>query len=101
MANYNVDIAIALKNSNKLTKLRKELKGATDNIRQFNKEASKQNKVAVSTFGKLNKQISRARSLLDKAAIGTSSFTRAARVAVAVEKEPSAATSTLSNPLLA
>ena len=87
MANYNVDIAIALKNSNKLTKLRKELKGATDNIRQFNKEASKQNKVAVSTFGKLNKQISRARSLLDKAAIGTSSFTRAAKVAVAVEKE--------------
>ena len=87
MANYNVDIAIALKNSNKLTKLRKELKGATDNIREFNKEASKQNKVAVSTFGKLNKQISRARSLLDKAAIGTSSFTRAARAAVAVEKE--------------
>ena len=87
MANYNVDIAIALKNSNKLTKLRKELKGSTDNIREFNKEASKQNKVAVSTFGKLNKQISRARSLLDKAAIGTSSFTRAARAAVAVEKE--------------
>ena len=87
MANYNVDIAIALKNSNKLVKLRKELKGATDNIREFNKEASKQNKVAVSTFGKLNKQISRARSLLDKAAIGTSSFTRAARAAVAVEKE--------------
>tara|TARA_B100000085_G_scaffold140367_1_gene127874 strand:- start:4653 stop:6683 length:2031 start_codon:yes stop_codon:yes gene_type:complete len=87
VANYNVDIAIALKNSNKLTKLRKELKGATDNIREFNKEASKQNKVAVSTFGKLNKQISRARSLLDKAAIGTSSFTRAARAAVAVEKE--------------
>jgi len=87
VANYNVDIAIALKNSNKLTKLRKELKGATDNIREFNKEASKQNKVAVSTFGKLNKQISRAKSLLDKAAIGTSSFTRAARAAVAVEKE--------------
>ena len=87
MAGYNVDINIALKNSNKLVKLRKELKGATDNIREFNKEASKQNRVAVSTFGKLNKQISRARSLLDKAAIGTSSFTRAARAAVAVEKE--------------
>jgi len=87
VAGYNVDINIALKNSNKLVKLRKELKGATDNIREFNKEASKQNRVAVSTFGKLNKQISRARSLLDKAAIGTSSFTRAARAAVAVEKE--------------
>ena len=87
MANYNVDIAIALKNSNKLMQLRKELKGATDNIREFNKEAGKQNKIVVSTFGKLNKQISRARSLLDRAAIGTSSFTRAARAAVAVEKE--------------
>ena len=87
MANYDVNIAIALKNSNKLIQLRKELKGATDNIREFNKEASKQNKVAVSTFNKLNKQISRARSLLDRAAIGTSSFTRAAKAAVAVEKE--------------
>ena len=87
MANYNVDIAIALKNSNKLVQLRKELKAATDNIREFNKEAGKQNKVAVSTFSKLNKQLSRANSLLDKAAIGTSSFTRAAKALVNVEKE--------------
>lgn len=87
MANYEVDIAIALKNSNKLVQLRKELKAATDNIREFNKEAGKQNKVAVSTFSKLNKQLSRANSLLDKAAIGTSSFTRAAKALVNVEKE--------------
>jgi len=87
VANYNVDIAIALKNSNKLVQLRKELKAATDNIREFNKEAGKQNKVAVSTFSKLNKQLSRANSLLDKAAIGTSSFTRAAKALVNVEKE--------------
>ena len=87
MANYEVDIAIALKNSNKLVQLRKELKAATDNIREFNKEAGKQNKVAVSTFSKLNKQLSRANSLLDKAAIGTSSFTRAAQALVNVEKE--------------
>ena len=87
MANYEVDIAIALKNSNKLVQLRKELKAATDNIREFNKEAGKQNKVAVSTFSKLNKQLSRANSLLDKAAIGTSSFRRAAQALVNVEKE--------------
>ena len=87
MANYNVDIAIALKNSNKLVQLRKELKAATDNIREFNKEAGKQNKVAVSTFSKLNKQLSRANSLLDKAALGTSSFTRAAKALVNVERE--------------
>jgi len=87
VANYEVDIAIALKNSNKLVQLRKELKAATDNIREFNKEAGKQNKVAVSTFSKLNKQLSRANSLLDKAAIGTSSFTRAAQALVNVEKE--------------
>ena len=87
MANYTVDIAIALQNSNKLIKLRKELKAATDNIREFNKEAREQNKVAVSTFSKLNKQLSRANSLLDKAAIGTSSFTRAAKALVNVERE--------------
>jgi len=87
VANYTVDIAIALQNSNKLIKLRKELKAATDNIREFNKEAREQNKVAVSTFSKLNKQLSRANSLLDKAAIGTSSFTRAAKALVNVERE--------------
>ena len=87
MAAYNVDIAIALKNSNKLMQLRKELKAATDNQREFNKEASKTNGIAVSTFNKLNAQIARASKLLGRAAIGTASFNRAAKAAVAVEKE--------------
>ena len=45
MAAYNVDIAIALKNSNKLITLRKELRGATKEITEFNKKAREQNKV--------------------------------------------------------
>ena len=87
MANYDVNIAIALKNSNKLMQLRKELKAATDKQREFNKEAKETNKIAVSTFSKLNAQLSRAKGLLDKAAYGTDSFNRAARALVNVEKE--------------
>ena len=87
MANYNVDIAIALKNSNKLMQLRKELKSATENQIRFNKAAKEANGLAVVTFNKLNKVLSRARSNLDKAALGTASFRRSAKALVNVEKE--------------
>ena len=87
MANYNVDIAIALKNSNKLMQLRKELKLATENQIRFNKAAKEANGIAVVTFNKLNKVLSRARSNLDKAALGTASFRRSAKALVNVEKE--------------
>ncbi len=87
MANYNVDIAIALKNSNKLIALRKELRGATKEITEFNKQAREQNKVLPVSINSFNKQLVRARRLLDKAAVGTSSFNRAARALVNVEKE--------------
>ena len=87
MANYNVDIAIALKNSNRLMQLRKELKLATENQIRFNKAAKEANGIAVVTFNKLNKVLSRARSNLDKAALGTASFRRSAKALVNVEKE--------------
>ena len=87
MANYNVDIAIALKNSNKLIALRKELRGATKEITEFNKQAREQNKVLPVSINSFNKQLVRARGLLDKAAVGTASFNRAARALVNVEKE--------------
>ena len=76
MANYNVDIAIALKNSNKLIALRKELRGATKEITEFNKQAREQNKVLPVSINSFNKQLVRARRLLDKAAVGTSRFNR-------------------------
>jgi len=87
VANYNVDIAIALKNSNKLITLRRELVKATDKIREFNKEAREQNKVLPVSINSFNKQLTRARKLLDRAAVGTASFTRAAKALVNVEKE--------------
>jgi len=87
VANYNVDIAIALKNSNKLMQLRKELKLATENQIRFNKAAKEANGIAVVTFNKLNKVLSRARSNLDKAAVGSDSFRRSAKALVNVEKE--------------
>ena len=87
MAAYNVDIAIALKNSNKLMQLRKELKGATENQIRFNKAAKEANGIAVVTFNKLNRVLSRARLNLDKASLGTASFRRSAKALVNVEKE--------------
>ena len=86
-AGYDVNLNIALKNSNKLMQLRKELKAAGDAQVRFNKAASEGNGIAVATFNKLNKQLSRAKGLLNKAAYGTDSFKRAARALVNVEKE--------------
>ncbi len=87
MAQYNIDLAVAIKNSNKLIQLRKELKAATDEQRNFNKLASEKNNKAVATFNKLNAQLSRAKSLLNKTAYGTASFNKAAKALVNVEKE--------------
>ena len=86
-AGYDVNLNIALKNSNKLMQLRKELKAVGEAQVRFNKAASEGNGIAVATFNKLNKQLLRAKGLLDKAAYGTDSFKRAARALVNVEKE--------------
>jgi len=86
-AGYDVNLNIALKNSNKLIELRRELVKATDKIREFNKEAREQNKVLPVSINSFNKQLTRARKLLDRAAVGTASFNRAAKALVNVEKE--------------
>ena len=86
-AGYDVNLNIALKNSRKLIELRRELVKATDKIREFNKEAREQNKVLPASINSFNKQLTRARKLLDRAAVGTASFNRAARALVNVEKE--------------
>ena len=86
-AGYDVNLNIALKNSNKLMQLRKELKAVGEAQVRFNKAASEGNGIAVATFNKLNKQLSKAKGLLNKAAYGTDSFKRAARALVNVEKE--------------
>ena len=84
---YDINLNIALKNSNKLITLRRELVKATDKIREFNKEAREQNKVLPVSINSFNKQLTRARKLLDRAAVGTASFKRAAKALVNVEKE--------------
>ena len=86
-AGYDVNLNIALKNSNKLITLRKELRGATKEISEFNKKAREQNKVLPVSINSFNKQLTRARKLLDRAAVGTASFNRAAKALVNVEKE--------------
>ncbi len=84
---YDINLNIALKNSQKLMKLRKELVAVGKSQVYFNKQAKEGNEIAVATFNKLNRQLSRAKGLLNKAAYGTDSFKRAARALVNVEKE--------------
>ncbi len=86
-AGYDINLNIALKNSQKLMKLRKELVAVGKSQVYFNKQAKEGNEIAVATFNKLNKQLSRAKGLLNKAAYGTDSFKRAAKALVNVEKE--------------
>jgi len=86
-AGYDINLNIALKNSQKLMKLRKELVAVGKSQVYFNKQAKEGNEIAVATFNKLNKQLSRAKGLLNKAAYGTDSFKRAAQALVNVEKE--------------
>ena len=86
-AGYDVNLNIALKNSRKLIDLRRQLRGATKEIADFNKKAREQNQVLPVSINSFNKQLTRARRLLDRAAVGTASFNRAARALVNVEKE--------------
>ena len=86
-AGYDVNLNIALKNSNKLIDLRRQLRGATKEIADFNKQAREQNKVLPVSINSFNKQLTRARRLLDRAAVGTASFNRAAKALVNVERE--------------
>ena len=86
-AGYDVNLNIALKNSRKLIDLRRQLRGATKEIADFNKKAREQNQVLPVSINSFNKQLTRARRLLDRAAVGTASFNRAARALVNVERE--------------
>ena len=90
MANYNVDIAVALKGAKQLTSFNREVKATTTNIDAFAKQlrsAAKDQGLLVKSFDNLNQVLSKAKSNFNAAASGTSLQEKAARQLVLAEKQ--------------
>ena len=91
MANYNVDIAVAIKGAEKIKSLRKETQGLNRDVNKFNREINKNMGMkkgsVVNNFNNLSKEVSKARTVLNKAAIDTKAFDDAVKNVVKVEEE--------------
>jgi len=90
VADYSVDIAVALKGAKKLTDFNKTVDNTTKNIRALNhnlKTTSKDQKLVIKSFNKLNEVLSTAKSNFNSVASGTKLQTKAARQLIAAEKQ--------------
>ena len=93
MANYEVNLQVALKGAEKIKKLRAETQALSKDINKFNKAVDKKmgrkkkEGSFVQSFNNLSKEVSNARSQLNKAAIGTDQFNDAVKNVVKVEEE--------------
>ena len=89
MANYNVDIAVALKGAKQLTSFNREVKATTTNIDAFAKRlksAAKDQTLLVRSFDNLNKVLSEATKNFNAAATGSQQQFAAARQLITAEK---------------
>jgi ribosomal protein L17 len=87
VADYSVDIAVAVKGSQQLKKLRSEISNTSRELTTLNKLANKQSKTLPNSFLTLNKVLKQAKLNLDKAAIGTDRYYKSARQLVQVERQ--------------
>ena len=85
MADYSVDIAVAVKGSQQLKKLRTEISNTSKELTVLNKLANKQSKTLPNSFQTLNKLVKQVKNNFDKAAIGTKRYNDAAKQLVNVE----------------
>ena len=86
MANYNVDIAVALKGAKELLKLKKDVKAVTQEVNGFNKALQSNANKFPKTINSLTEQVNKARTALKNAAVGTNTFNRAAEVLLKTQK---------------
>jgi len=77
VANYSVDIAIAVKGAKELKAVRAETTALTREINTLNKLANKQSKTLPNSFNTLNKVLGQAKGNLNKVALGTERYFRA------------------------
>ena len=85
MADYSVDIAVAVKGSQQLKKLRTEISNTSKELTVLNKLANKQSKTLPNSFQTLNKLVKQVKNNFDRAAIGTKRYNDAAKQLVDVE----------------
>ena len=90
MANYTVDILVALKGAQKLTAFNKRLEETTKQSELLNKTlkaATKDNDLLIRSFDNLNKTLIDAKANFNAAASGTKLQEQAARQLIAAEKD--------------
>ena len=90
MANYNVDIAVALKGAQKLDAFNKKIKETEEISKVVNinmKLLGKNNDLVIRSFNSLSKAVGDTKKNFNEAAIGTSNQKKAAKELVAAQKE--------------
>jgi len=76
VADYSVDIAIAVKGAKELKAVRSQTSALSREINTLNKLANKQSKTLPNSFNTLNKTLSKAKGNLNKVALGTERYFR-------------------------
>ena len=87
MANYDVQIAIAVKGQKELQRTRVETRLLQRSIDRLNKTVVKDSKKSVKSFDSLSKEVSRAKRAFQTAAIGTDDYRKAIRNVIKVEDQ--------------
>ena len=90
MANYNIDIAVALKGAKQLTSFNREVKATSTSIDSFAKQlksAAKDQNILVKNLDNLNLALANAKKNFNAVASGTSLQEKAARQLVLAEKQ--------------
>tara|TARA_R100001509_G_scaffold161607_1_gene131227 strand:+ start:1261 stop:3183 length:1923 start_codon:yes stop_codon:yes gene_type:complete len=77
VANYNVDLEIAVKGAKELQRSRVGVKLLQKEINKFNKEAKKGSTKVVKSFDNLSEVVGRSKKALNSAAIGTTKYFKA------------------------
>ncbi len=87
MANYDVQIAIAVKGQKELQRTRVETRLLQRSIDRLNKTVVKDSKKSVKSFDSLSKEVSRSKRAFQSAAIGTDDYRKAIRNVIKVEDQ--------------
>jgi hypothetical protein len=85
VADYNVNLAIAVKGQKELQRTRVETRLLQRSIDRLNKTVVKESKKGVKSFDNFSKEVTRARHAVNSAAIGTDDFRKAIKNLVKVE----------------
>ena len=87
MADYQVNLELAIKGAKDLQRTRLETRLLQSSIRNLNRDAQTQGRKVVKNFNNLSKEVGRAHRAVSEAAIGTDHYRVAIKNAVKVEEQ--------------